>query len=629
MSREQNTPNTDQIEKLLRSIQPLPGKRFYHHMMHAPWKNRPLENEGKLKMNQKSQTFKIAAVVMAISLIIIITPIGRVFANEVVQFFARVQSNVLHLSPDQVSEPVPTITPEPTRALPLLPAEQVAQITSTATPFSEPVQPQEPMQNLSIVEARYYAGFDLFEPTDMPRDYRLTQITYDPIQQAVQLRYASPRAGSGEFFQITQGKNLEPFSVGSTAQVETISIGEYPAEFVRGGWFVANGSDEAVWENDSGTYTLRWQVNEITISIEFFVNDSFYPAYLERDEMLALANSLTHCDKTDSKTYYTCAISQAAAAAGFTPWQFPTAPQGLNFKHIDYQPGRTALWYSGGAGELGVLQSQQNFATPEENSWFSVPASAIQSVMISGQPGEYVRGEFKSRPGESEAVWDPDLDLERMRWKNGAWWFQIVKWGEPVLSLEELTDLAGQITADAALVQAGRQQEPVEEESGFATVYNSVAEVETAAGFDVLEPGLLPEGLPFSHARCESAGGTVMLFYGSFAADKMHANGPLLLIGETPLSKVVGDAPDMYPPEALESIEVNGYPGQLIKGTLFAGMAEPGQPTPAPKWDSESAILTLTWKTADRFFSIQFDPTPGQGARLSRQDLLQIAASLH
>ena len=318
-------PSLDEIEQLLHSVQPHPGERFYQRMAKAPWVEAKLHPEGDVNMKRTlyATTCALAITLLVVAIVLAVTPAGRAFAEGLFHFFARSQSNTLPLPPEQIMAPLPTSTPQPTRALALLPAGQVIALTPTPTATPEPPVVSDEMQNLTIVEARSYADFDLYEPASLPRDYRLTRIAYDPEQQAVQLFYASPQAGAGEFFQITEGKKLAPFSVGASAKVEKVNVQGQPAEFVRGQWFVYDGASESVWEDNANVYTLRWQADEITISIVFFVNEEFSPAFLTQAEMLAAGESLARCDTADANAYYACQVKKAATAAGFTPLAVP------------------------------------------------------------------------------------------------------------------------------------------------------------------------------------------------------------------------------------------------------------------------------------------------------------------
>lgn len=618
----ESIPDSAEMEELLRSFRFSPGERMRLRMARAPWMAGQTPQKGVLKMNRKPLLAALAVIVLVLVAGLLATPAGSVLAGQVIQFFVRAPGNTVALPTEQIFPPVPSATPEPTRALALLPAEQVAEMTPTALPAAA-LDP-DALEDMSLAAAEETAGFDVLEPTYLPGDYRLKAIRYDPGQQAVSLRYASPQAGSGEFFEITEGKQLEPFNVGPGATVETVAIGPYAAEFVRGGWFVANGSSAAVWEDASGTYTLRWQAEDLLISIGFFLNDDFSPAYIQYEDMLAVARSLARCPAANDLA---CESAKAAVAAGFAPWQFSQSPDGLTFRRVDYRPGLTALWYTSGSGQFSVLQSRQTFTALEEEAWAGVPGEAIQNVSVAGQPGEYVRGSFMTRPGEGAASWDEDSPLERLRWQNSGWWFQIIKVGEPDLSPQQFADLAGRLSMQAPPVEAAEPQTEPRFTSTFEQAYVDLAALEAAAGIDILEPGRLPEGLAFSHARYDAAIGT-MLFYGSFAEDKYHSNGPVLIVTQNPLAAARGNITDAYPGEALRQVTVNGNPAWLIHGSLMTEMATADNPAPVPTWVPDSGTWLLAWKEAGLSLTIQFNPA-GRGERLNGEDLIEMAESLH
>ena len=477
--RKGKTPDIAQIEELLQSTRLEPGARFHQQMAGAPWKAASTQKEGVFKMNGKYRFAAFVAVVLVLITVLFVTPAGSVLANQVAHFFTRAQSNALPLPSDQIQPPVPSATPEPTHALALQPASQVATTAPTATLVPTPVFNPDELQDLSLAEAEAAVGFKLYQPSSLPRDYRLTRILYDPKHQTVSLQYTSPQTGTGEFFQVMEGKNLEPLSVGSDAQIETVDVGGASAEFVQGAWFIANGASEKTWESETGTYTLRWREGDVTISIQFFLNESFSPAYLEKDEMLAVARSIT----------------QEAAGS-------------------------------------------------------EIPLVAA---------GE--------QPGAAPATNQPDL-------------------------------------------------------------FTSIPDLEARAGFDVLEPGLLPEGLAFSHARYNSSFGSVSLFYGSFAPDRIHADGPVLVVIQAPLTRTGGGPTIEYPPGAIQTIKINGYLGQLMQGSIETFMAEPGQPTPEPVWHANDGTFNLSWETDEASLTIHFGPA-GKGGRITLEELLQIAESLH
>ena len=464
-----------QIEALLRSIRPEPGETYRQRMEQAPWNGFP---SSKNKSQGRKYGFAAAATAMLIiAVFLLATPAGKVLANEVLHFFSRSQGNILPAPTELIVAPLPSSTPEPSYGVALVPAELATKPTPTITPTMVGAP-----KNLSLAEAEAVAGFNLYEPLRLPRDYNLIRINYDASQQAVYMEYKSPRAGTNEVFFILQGKNLDPFEVGASAEVEIVPIGEYNVEFVRGSWFTPIGSKEQIWENMSETYFLRWEAGDVSIEMGFLLNETFMPAYLTRDEMLTLARGLVRCPS-------------------------------------------------------------------------------------------------------------PEIDV-----------------------------------CDGSHAVPGRQPTPPEVDDRVA--YLNVAEVESLAGFDILEPGLLPEGISFSHVRFSPSGKFVWLEFGDFSGDLMHFSGPTLRISQFVRQSSRSISPGDYPPEAVESVVVNGHPGIITIGRIFTNIATPGQPTPSPIWQAGTGDIAVQWMTETMVYSISFNPGYPGSERLSKQNLIRIAESL-
>lgn len=608
----------EEIEDLLRSIRPEPGERYHQCMRRAPWAS----NTGEYRSAwMKKQRFAFVAAVMLLSVILLATPAGKVLADALMQFFTRAQGNTLPVPTDQIAPPAPTRTPAPTHALALHPAGEIVTPTPTITPTLH--SQAGVMQDMTLLEAEAAIGFDLYEPLELPRNYRLIRIQYDSQQQAVTMLYASPKAATGEFFSITQGKHLPPFEVGADAAVETISIGATSAEFVRGLWFTPAGSDQAYWEDRSEIYTLRWQVEDVTIDIQFVLNESFSPAYLERDEMLAVGRAIARCPESND---FDCQLMQAAAAVGFTPWQFPGTPEGYEYLRNDYRPGQSAYWYGKGDAQLWIVQSDHELSAPDEAVWFKAPQDAIQTVSVDRQPAEYVRGQFRPSADGANAVWDGQAAVERLRWQNGGLWFELNHTGGAAQAAHYLVALAEQLEAQPAVDEAATPTPGM----GWEQAFTGIDAVETAAGYPIYQPDVLPEGLAFSHARYEPSSHSVMLFYGSFGADLIRSNGPVLIVYQRPLTGEgtpnAAASDTGYPAEAIQIVEVNGYPGTIYRGSLSTGLYVEGQPTSTPAWTDEYGEISLDWTTEDWMFSLRFSGS--SGARLTQEDLIAIAESL-
>ncbi len=157
--------------------------------------------------------------------------------------------------------------------------------------------------------------------------------------------------------------------------------------------------------------------------------------------------------------------------------------------------------------------------------------------------------------------------------------------------------------------------------------YLNLRDVDAFTGFDVLEPGLLPEGLSFSHARFSSSGQFVWLEYGSFAPDLIRVDGPSLRISQGVLTGFESDGED-YPPEAIEPVEINGFPGKVYYGSLETPAVSSGQTNPTPTWNRDSGSIQIYWKTDTMWHSIWFNPGSNGGERLSKESIVRIAESL-
>jgi hypothetical protein len=125
--------------------------------------------------------------------------------------------------------------------------------------------------NFSIQEIREQAGFVVKEISQIPEDLVLVGSRFDPSYNAVIILYQ----GDNYKLFLTQRpteKGNDIFSVGSTAQVDQVMIGDRQGEFVRGGWKAIStqtisatespGSQtriNAIWDSSLPQYTLRWQ----------------------------------------------------------------------------------------------------------------------------------------------------------------------------------------------------------------------------------------------------------------------------------------------------------------------------------------------------------------------------------
>jgi hypothetical protein len=619
-SKQNSNREIIRIEKLLRSIDPLPGKEFHQRMESAPWNMTSSPEIGTVNFKRY---YKLAGVLVALIILIglAFTPVGKVLAEEIIHFFNQVTGNTLPLELDQIIELQPTSTPQPTYYPALLPADQVqpSKVEEEPTPEATSQFDSGELPVLDSMTARYLVDFSLLEPSVLPAGYRLQNIRFDADQKAMLLTYGLDDLGTGAYFILAQGQNLTPLQIPDDAHVELMQTDGKMVEWINDSQSFADGA----------SVVLRWEQDGVALMLDIYPGEAQGDTAPQRDDWLAVINGLTACPTSGPEKDYACEVSRAAAAAGFTPWQFPQAPEEYSFKNVYYGVGLTAIWYASPVGELGLLQSTQDFKAKDSSDWFSVPETAIQEVTVAGQTAEYVKGDFVAQPGEDHAIWNPDSDHIRLRWKQADWWFEVVKWGVPRMEPQELADLVSDLTADPAQIKVDSQSSVPANTMAVPETYLTFADAEKAYGKKFLKPSVIPEDLPFSHARLIGNDDGIMLFYGYFDEDKMRINSDLLIITQGTVSTSFEETYRVFPPEAITDTLVDGHPAKLITGTVGTSYDENGQLLEGPTWKTDDPyMLTLYWEVDNRYFVVQFSTGPESGARLDASSLIKIAESL-
>ncbi len=193
----------------------------------------------------------------------LITPIGRVLAQEILRFFTRTQNDTLPLQSWQ-------LTPQ-----------------QTVVPGSDPSSMLD--ANLSVEEVEQLSGFDVKEPTWLPDQLTLVGATFDPPHSVVRIFYRLVETNGlvlkAEFYRTSETCALCN-EIGASAAVETVRIGDATGEFVPGVWNLTEAGP--IWVNDPYLKTLRWLTDGIAYELLYMGP----PDTLSRDDMLKIASSL-------------------------------------------------------------------------------------------------------------------------------------------------------------------------------------------------------------------------------------------------------------------------------------------------------------------------------------------------
>ena len=294
------------------------------------------------------------------------TPSGRVVANGLLSFFFRTDSNV--------------------RALP-----------------TEPIIPETTTYGLNINEAENLAGFKIVTPASVPDGYSLAEVLYDSqLREVIQVYKFNPYQ-AGEMFLLTQQTSQPAEIVGQSAEVKEFMVGTTSVESVPGSWFAPINSDTEEWNSDAPVHTFRWQKDGFFFSVQFWVNDSFSPAYLSADDMTAFLETLIGTRSTlPEKTNFNDLKSREdiVSASGMQILMPTVLPDGCQFSHAVYEPEnkRVVLIYQFGNGNQRSQQAKLViFETPltssqGTSSFDGYPEGAVERLTIGDQESTYIHG---------------------------------------------------------------------------------------------------------------------------------------------------------------------------------------------------------------------------------------------
>jgi hypothetical protein len=288
-------------------------------------------------------------------------------------------------------------------------------------------------------------------------------------------------------------------------------------------------------------------------------------------------------------------VVEAEAQVGFDAAEFPTVPEAFEYLGARLYGNAISIEYGvpSGGGNLILMQSKDGFV---QSDWDKAPAESITPVRINGLDGEFVQGTFVVRAGETSATWNADAAILRLRWMKDGIWFEMTKFGdvEPIeyLDRDAMIALAERLTNDPF---------PLE-----------VKDAEAQAGFDVLEPGTLPEGMTFLGSSFDPALSIVSLSFGYSDADRriLIKQQPANFADACGLCGVVGAS------ASVEAVPIGKVTGEYAQGVWE--LTNTG-----PVWRDDPYLTTIRWQQDDMAFELIF-----MGTEVGKEELITVAKSM-
>ncbi len=371
----------------------------------------------------------IAIAVVAVTIVFLSSPQGQAAASGLLRFFTRASSDSLPLPANVATQALPpTITPAPTRVLPLVNAKTPPAPTPSATPLPEGSrrQPDGSIWAGSVAEIQPVADFAIRALPNTPPGYALTDVIYLPSGGLVQQIYKYHPYQSGEMFIFSQQTTPAEDVIGQSAVAEQIEIDGMPVEVVQGSWFTAAGESKPQWAADAPVHTFRWQQDGFTFTLEFWVNEVFSPAYLEPADMQAMVEVAmgkraafpTYPQRLDLQNL---SLEQAQEQAGYPVAAPSLLPEGFIFSRAAYDPGMAmvVLFYEpADASRHNTGTSLLVFQTPQTSTptvWDGYPPEALETVEINGYEGLLARGSLVDNRYQADAALFLEWTTERLK----------------------------------------------------------------------------------------------------------------------------------------------------------------------------------------------------------------------
>lgn len=300
---------------------------------------------------------------------------------------------------------------------------------------------------------------------------------------------------------------------------------------------------------------------------------------------------------------YRCKIAWAEKKAGFEIKEFPADPLEMRFEELYVADSKVVQISYARVGGGSFLYLVQGPDYGFNKYGVGVPEGSVQQVMVGEYPGEYVAGTFGVGPGETSYTWKSSGKYS-LRWSDGERWFEIINFGcvgiTQYCSEEELINLALTLVDESTPSNGPR-----------ADFLKNVKEAEEISGFDVLEPGILPEGFKFSSGRYDKDKSEIVLSYKPADPDQWHyAN---LEIWQIPLDQY--SYPDSSDSDnvTLEPVNINGH-----SGTLFFNH----------EGNDKYILGSVKWQTDEWVFILTLHATDAYGGTFTREQVLEIARSV-
>jgi len=585
-------PDENRIEALLVKIQPKPSEHFHQKMKQATWQTENFEHQ--VRSNYRVR-LTLAATVLLLLTVFLLSPQGRAWAQEIFQFFNRINTTSIQLSENDLKRM--EVLDEPFD-LPLVPV-YIPNVSPemAALPGCETAQKSQSYR-CQVAYAESQLGFDLKELPEKPQDWEFEFLSFDASAKNTTIGYSFDiRYNSYGTLYLFQGLGDFPefhknslWAAVPADKVEIVQVGNYPGEYVQGSFMVPTGSKNMVWSNSDEHQRLAWSDGTRWYLIEVWRNLNL-PIALRRDGLIKLATSLVDSPLEKIEPLdpaFLFSISDAEEVSGFDLKAPTVLPIDVNFVSARYYAyNQEVRLFYGINNELVIYEWKGKSLDFERLSKTSHPAYEIVEV-----------NDKKAFYGSVEGS-DPHLLLW---WEEDGLYYQMYYYryfGE-MISKESMIAIAESMKDIDDFRR--KDNKPYEYVSIYAHAF----------GFDAREFDRIQPKWSFANVSANPLGRCIIMIYTSTTEPGS------LYISQCGTDKYF-DVSDL-PASTIERVRIGRNHGQYVVGDFAAN--KNGELI----WNPSSPLKRLYWQEDGLWF--QMTLSGKSTATYDKEDLISIAESL-
>lgn len=347
-----STPTTPDMETLLENLPPNISPRLEKRLSSAPWTPRGVKRRQALAV--------FYTVIFLLIAFVGLTPQGRAFAQNIIEFFTVTEQSSLPLSEEELAS---FYTPDPPRALSLV---EVTPLSQSSEYCSSPEDVKTYQCEIKQVESGLEV--DLKEFSTTPPSHIFADVWSYPNSlsaNADTYTVGILYQGQGKYLSLAQGNGDFPpdsdWDKALQSAVQRVTIGEFEGEYVNGSFGLRNGDNKLTWDSSGTDQRIRWKEGDRWFELTAFGGPGT-SGYLDKDALISLASSLVYQPENSEQTpeaalEFIPNIALAEKICGCNILQPTKLPSDMGFDHASYDPERKSITLIYGYRALRIVQT--------------------------------------------------------------------------------------------------------------------------------------------------------------------------------------------------------------------------------------------------------------------------------